>query len=58
MSKNKKTFAGTKVGYFPPRFYHNRWKLSNTQEYWLLFGAIVLEAVFIIFALLFITNLI
>ena len=32
MPKNKKTLARTSVGFFPLKFYHNEFKLSNEQE--------------------------
>lgn len=32
MKNNKKAFARTKAGYFPPKFYHKGFKLSNSQE--------------------------
>lgn len=53
MPKNKKTLARTSVGYFPPRFYHNQFKLTNSQEAALQVAIIVVCAVIITALILF-----
>ncbi len=58
MKNNKKAFARTKAGYFPPRFYHNEFRLSNSQEAALSVFLIILVSVSCIAYFLFILELI
>lgn len=58
MIKNKKTLARTSVGYFPPRFYHNEFRLSNSQEAAISVFLILLVSVSIVAYILFILELI
>lgn len=58
MQKNKKTLARTSVGYFPPRFYHNQFKLTNSQEAALQVAIIVICGILITALILFDLQLI
>lgn len=58
MKKNKKTLARTSVGYFPPRFYHNQFKLTNSQEAALQVAILVVVAILITALILFDLQLI
>lgn len=48
MNKNKKTLARTSVGYFPPKFYHKGFKLSNSQEAALIVFLLIIDAIAIL----------
>lgn len=57
MKNNKKAFARTKAGYFPPRFYHNEFRLSNSQEAALIVFLLIIDAAAIIGFLLLVLEL-
>lgn len=58
MPKNKKAFAGTKAGFFPPKFYHNEFKLSNEQEAAFVAIMLFIDAVAILFFILVVLEII
>lgn len=58
MKKIKKAFARTKAGFFPPKFYHNEFKLSNEQEAAFVAIMLFIDAVAIIFFILVVLEII
>lgn len=58
MIKNKKTLARTSVGLFPPKFYHNEFKLSNEQEAAFVAIMLFIDAVAILFFILVVLEII
>lgn len=57
MIKNKKTLARTSVGYFPPKFYHKGFRLSNSQEAALIVFLLIIDATAIISLILLILEI-
>lgn len=58
MDKNKKTLAQTSEGYFPPKFYHKGFRLSNSLESAIMVMLILIVAISVIAFLLFVLFLI
>lgn len=57
MIKNKKTLVRASVGYFPPKFYHKGFKLSNSQEAALIVFLLIIDSAAIIGFLLLVLEL-
>lgn len=57
MKNNKKAFVRAKAGYFPPKFYHKGFRLSNSQEAALIVFLLIIDSAAIIGFLLLVLEL-